>query len=533
MAISDTQKVDYLWKKLGFGVAKTDTPAKKEAINENIASPLLIRGDTLWAQSSSIPASIPATSSSVVTVYKDGTGSFQPTVQCTLDTSATTNRTWLTNSTNWIPAEFGSTYLVKVYLATTGVTNPQTSGSQLFAAGSGNNDEWFFDYQAGVLNFIGTNLPSLSFTGKSIFITGARYTGDIGVGTVPNLDVSGSANIGNLAISGNTISSSDANGDVVFAPTGTGNVVFDTANAILGNAATANFFIGSGNNLSNIQAANITGTVANANYAAYAGNVTIAAQANITSLGTLTGLIVNGTSNLGSNSNVIIAGGNVGSFLSTDGLGNLLWSVPGSVGVAGSNTQVQFNDSDAFAGNSNFTFDKTTSTLTVTNISANGAALTSLPGANVTGVVANANYAAFAGDIVNSSQSNITSVGTLSNLSVSGNITSSGFNGNSIVSDRTPVSVTTDSVIDQFAVNQYRSAKYTIRAGNEVDFQSIEVLLVHDSSNSYITVYGSISSSGTEIVTISSTVDSGNVKLLATAVGIDTTVNLMGTYVKD
>ena len=38
--------------------------------------------------------------------------------------------------------------------------------------------------------------------------------------------------------------------------------------------------------------ANVSGTVANANYAAYAGNVTIAGQANITSLGTLTSLTI-------------------------------------------------------------------------------------------------------------------------------------------------------------------------------------------------------------------------------------------------
>ncbi len=533
MAISDTQKVDYLWKKLGFGVAKTDVPTKKEAINENIASPLLIRGDTLWAQSSSIPTSIPASSSSVVTVYKDGSGSFQPTVQCTLDTSATTNRTWLTNLTNWVPAEFGSTFLVKVYLATTGVTNPQTSGSQLFAAGSGNNDEWFFDYQAGVLNFIGTNLPSLSFTGKSIFITGARYTGDIGVGTVPDLDVSGTANIGNLSISGNTITSSLTDGNIILTTTGTGNVIFNTASASLGNAVTANFFIGSGNNLSNIQGANITGAVANANYAAYAGNVTIAGQSNITSLGTLTGLIVNGISNLGPNGNIIITGGTAGAFLSTNGSGNLTWITPSVPAAAGTNTQVQFNDNNIFAANSNFTFDRTTSTLTVTNITANAAGLTSIPGANVSGTVANANYSAFAGDVVNSTQSNITSIGTLTSLTVSGVTTSTEFVGNSIVGDRTSIPVTINSIIDQFEVNMYRSAKYTIRAGNDVDFQSIEVLLVHDSSNSYITVYGAISSSGTDIVTIASTLDSGNVMLLATAVGINTTINLIGTYVKD
>ena len=56
-------------------------------------------------------------------------------------------------------------------------------------------------------------------------------------------------------------------------------------NANLGNAATANYFIGSGNNLSNIQAANVSGTIS---AATTAGTVTTAAQGNITSVGTLT-----------------------------------------------------------------------------------------------------------------------------------------------------------------------------------------------------------------------------------------------------
>ena len=48
MAISDGQKVDYLFKKLGFGITKTDTNANKVAANESIASPLLLRGDKVW-----------------------------------------------------------------------------------------------------------------------------------------------------------------------------------------------------------------------------------------------------------------------------------------------------------------------------------------------------------------------------------------------------------------------------------------------------------------------------------------------------
>ena len=41
MAISDSQKVDLLWKKVGFGKAKTDTNAQKKAPNESIVSDLI------------------------------------------------------------------------------------------------------------------------------------------------------------------------------------------------------------------------------------------------------------------------------------------------------------------------------------------------------------------------------------------------------------------------------------------------------------------------------------------------------------
>ena len=32
MALADSTKVDFLWKKLGFGVAKTAPPANKESV---------------------------------------------------------------------------------------------------------------------------------------------------------------------------------------------------------------------------------------------------------------------------------------------------------------------------------------------------------------------------------------------------------------------------------------------------------------------------------------------------------------------
>jgi len=175
MAISDNQKLDYLFKKLGYGATKTDTVFNKLAANESIASPLLMRGDTIWAASGTIPAVKPASSSGVVTL--------QTAIEATADITASTNRTWKTGTTNWIPTEFGSTYLVSVYVHTAGdAAGAEDISNKVFTTGSGNNDEWFFDYQSGVLNFIGTNLPNgVNFSGKSVYITGATYSGSLGV----------------------------------------------------------------------------------------------------------------------------------------------------------------------------------------------------------------------------------------------------------------------------------------------------------------------------------------------------------------
>lgn len=182
MAISDSKKVDYLWKKLGYGAAKTDTNARKKAPNEAIVSPLLIRGDKVWAESGFIPAVKPAidflrNNDPIVKVYDDGNNN---TVETTEDGTSTPRRTWLTNITDWIPPEFGSTYQVKVYIDNPSAAAPQSTGTQIFATGSGNDDEWFFDYQAGLLHFIGENLPSQLTGSKKVYIVGAQYVGVFG-----------------------------------------------------------------------------------------------------------------------------------------------------------------------------------------------------------------------------------------------------------------------------------------------------------------------------------------------------------------
>ena len=222
MAITDAKKVDYLWKKIGYGATKTDTNANKKAPNEAIASPLLLRGDRTLNQASSIPGTLPGSTTGVVRVYPTSNPH-----ETTADGTATANRTWKTGLTDWIPPEIGSTYQVKVYIHTSSdAGNAASAGDQVFATGSGNNDEWFFDYQSGVLHFIGTNLPNgISFTGKSVYISGGRYTGTIGL---QNLSTTG-----NTEFSTNTIRNVVTNADMTFETQGTGVFDFNTTTALV------------------------------------------------------------------------------------------------------------------------------------------------------------------------------------------------------------------------------------------------------------------------------------------------------------
>jgi len=188
MAISDSSKIDLLYKK-AFGVAKSDTSTNKGPSNEATASPLLLRGDNLWLQADQILDTAQAVTD-IVQAYTTTSR-----IQCTADTTtvpvSSVYPTWKTGLTDWIPPEFGSTYFVKVYYGASGVSNPQaTGGTQIFDSGSGGTGEWWFDYQAGVLNFIGGTIPAGITSSSVLYVYGYRYIGTKGV---ENITASGGA----------------------------------------------------------------------------------------------------------------------------------------------------------------------------------------------------------------------------------------------------------------------------------------------------------------------------------------------------
>ena len=241
-------------------------------------------------------------------------------------------------------------------------------------------------------------------------VTSAAQPNITSTGTLTGLNVSS-------AVNATSFTSNVATGTAPFTVTSTTTVAnLNVAQANLANTANA------------VAGANVSGQVANA---LVAGTVYTAAQPNITSTGTLTGLTVSNatgvvnfttTANvtLGAVGNLHISGGTSGYVLSTDGASTLSWVAQsgGSGSPGGSNTYVQFNDASSFGGNASLTFNKTTGTLSTANLTVTG---TSSPANLVTvkyneGVIAGGSTGA----------ATITpnaAAGTIYNYTLTGNIT--------------------------------------------------------------------------------------------------------------
>jgi hypothetical protein len=212
MAVSIAQYVDLLFKKLQ-GVAKTANATTKSASNESIASPAFLRGDIIWMQADQIPGTAQTVAN--IANARTGANAVESTADTTVPPIGGVRPTWLTNVTYWIPQEFGATWLPKVFVGPTGAANIESTGTQIFSAGSSGTGEYYFDTQAGVLNFIGETIPAVLTAGNVIYVSGYEYVGDLGIGNIS------SANIGNLSISNTTITTTLANGNITLTSTGT------------------------------------------------------------------------------------------------------------------------------------------------------------------------------------------------------------------------------------------------------------------------------------------------------------------------
>jgi len=370
-------------------------------------------------------------------------------------------------------------------------------------------------------------------------------------------------------------------------------------------------------------------------FSSVASTVSTNAQPNITSVGTLLELSIDGGDLTIANANLHITTASKGIFVDN------LYHIDGSPWdfqqPSGTDTEIVFNDGGDFGGSADFTFDKTSNTLTVGNnisnttlsggdidtsgdISGNNLSITSLIqsedgffsgnidvsgniSASLGTVTANkgvfyddtsvtgGNLSLTGGghfeingstiDLVNNQAGvfntgitdiniglganvNLSATGLLTtvnghlktngNLEVTGNLsagniqltgsnvanstvtntlTVNNLKVSNILSNRAKITVTSDTVIDSFPINRYRSAKYTIRVASDDGYQAIEVLLVHDDVEAFVTIYGSLSTSGSDMVFLTANLVGTTVSLLATATTTNTNVNMIASYVTD
>ena len=285
-----------------------------------------------------------------------------------------------------------------------------------------------FSYNTGTSTLTVNGNASITNVTSTGDHTALRYVSTATTGTPP-LEIDSTTRVANLNVAYANVSDFGVVGNLTtgsYYPalvdtTGTGNKAlnvsggyeFDTANAKL--------------NLGNITALfDIAGTT-------IGGSLTTAAQPNITSVGTLTSLTVTGA--LGVTTGVItgdggglsnVAGGNI-----TGQSANAL--VAGTVYTAAQPNITSVGTLTSLAVTGNITSGNVAGTGGVfTYVSGDGANLTALTGANVTGEVAFADTAnavaganvsgtvATASTVTTAAQPNITSTGTLTSLAVTG-----------------------------------------------------------------------------------------------------------------
>ena len=254
-------------------------------------------------------------------------------------------------------------------------TSTATTVYPMFTASSANGNSSAVFNTSIVANLSNASISATTFVGRL-------------VGNVAN----GTSTISIPATNGNINLSSAGNANILVV-TGTGANITGTAN-VTGNLAAGNISA----NIANFTTANITGNLAAGNITTgtgtggnisganvisanlFTGTLTTAAQPNITSVGTLTSLNASGNANVGN------IGATNGVFTNVSGNGSALSSITGG-NVTGA---------VAFATTAN-----------------------SVAGANVSGQVANS---LVAGTVYSNAQPNITSVGTLTTLAVTGDI---------------------------------------------------------------------------------------------------------------
>ena len=204
----------------------------------------------------------------------------------------------------------------------------------------------------------------------------------------------------------------------------------------------------------------------------------------------------------------------------------------GTSAAGGSNTTIQFNDNNVIQGNAGFTFNKITGAVGIPgNVTAVNATL---------GNLVTSNY--FAGVLTTAAQPNITSVGTLTSLTVTGNTTSGNLNTAGIVTasrlisniatGTAPFTVTSTTQVANLNVATAGLATFATTAnavaGANVSGQVSNALVagtVYTNAQPNITSVGTLTT-----VTVSGNANVGNILTDNYKYANGTSISFTGTY---
>ena len=291
-------------------------------------------------------------------------------------------------------------------------------------------------WSADATSYGDSNVVTLlnAFGSNTITTTGV-ITGDgSGLSAIAGANVTGSVPLATLAGTANAVAGANVSGAVALATdattanavalanvAGAGNIASinidgAAANVLYGNgvfaAASSPALTGDGYQLANLTGANVTGAIA------FATTANAVAYAN-----------VSGTPTLGNISTINIDGA----------AGNVLYGNGAFAPVSSTTAQTVTT-----AAQPNITSTGTLTSLTVTGalgvttgiITGDGGGISNVVAANISGTV---NTAVLAQEVINSAQPNITSTGTLTSLTVSGNVTGQSYVSAATALQTTPV----------------------------------------------------------------------------------------------
>ena len=323
-----------------------------------------------------------------------------------------------------------------------------------------------------------SNIPGSNVVGTvatALSVTTASQPNITSVGTLTGLTVQGLLTASNASglsnIQGSNVVGNVASAVIASAVTGNAQTNITSVGTLTGLTVQGLLTASNASGLSNITGSNVVGTVATAL------SVTTAAQPNITSVGTLSSLDVSGL---------------------ITGTGQALSSINGSnvSGTVGSAQVVTQAAQPAITSVGTLSSLGVSGGVTAALFTGSGAGLTNIPVGNIVGTVT---YAYTAGSVVDPAQTNITSVGSLTSLTVVGTVTGGTFSGDGTGLLNVPASAIVGTV----------GTAQSVTAASQPNITSVGTL-------SSLAVSGLISGTGQAL----SSINGSNVSTVPTALSV-------------